>query len=380
MMKKGKVFQIALTGGPCAGKSTFVSSCRRILAERNIKTITMAEVASELMATGIKYGDIPDMAFQSMVISRMLANERNATFAAEFYREKGMDVVIFYDRGLCDNKAYCTYEEWQQLLKSKGLSDEKLRHRYDAAFNIVTTAYGAEDVWEKLYDNNPQRYERTIEEARETEDRTQAAWAGHHNLKIFGNDETGWEGKEKRMFDAVFSVIGVKPHIRMSNRYLVEVPGDLDGFSEDNNCVVQYIEQTYLKTTDPGIERRLRRVRNSRGAKDVAYYYTEREQVDGGVLTRREFMPKGEREYSRLLLQADPKKSTISKTRYAFTADNRHFVLDVYPENKHPELEGMALLELKEIEMAGKDITLPFGLAIIKDVTDDERFQVSSLA
>jgi len=206
-LKKGKIYQIVITGGPCAGKSTFVSSCKRLLVEKDIKTITMAEIATEIMASGIKYGDIPNLAFQTIVIGRMLSNEKNALFAAEFYREKGQDVVIFYDRGLCDNKVYCSVEEWRQLLRIKGLSDEKLRHRYDAVFNVVSTAYGAEDVWEKLRDNNPQRMEKTVGQARDTEDRTQTAWAGHHNLKIFGNDESGWEGKEKRMFDAVFSII-----------------------------------------------------------------------------------------------------------------------------------------------------------------------------
>jgi len=313
----------------------------------------------------------------------MLLNEKNALIAAECYKEQGQDVVIFYDRGICDNKAYCSAEDWQKLLKSKGLSDEKLRHRYDAVFNIVTTAYGAENVWDMLHDNNPQRYERTIEEARETEDRTQAAWAGHHNLKIFGNDESGWEGKEKRMFDAVFAIIGAMPQMRMSNRYLVDLPSDLEGFAAKYNCVVQHIEQTYLKTGKSGksgAERRIRRIQNGRNANDIAYYYTERENTERGVFTHREYMPRGEREYSRLLAQADPAKNPIIKTRYAFTANNQHLVLDVYPEGSHPQLHGKALLELKEIEKTGQGIIAPKELQNLQDVTDDNRFAIMTLA
>jgi len=377
---KGKIYQIALTGGPCAGKSTFVSSCKRLLEQKNIKTITISEVATEIMASGIMYGAIPHFAFQTIVLNKMLTNEKNALIAAECFREQGQDVVIFYDRGICDNKAYCSAEDWRKLLKSKGLSDEKLRHRYDAVFNIVTTAYGAEDVWEILHGNNPQRYERSVEQARETEDRTQAAWAGHHNLKIFGNDESGWEGKENRMFEAVFSIIGIKPQILMNKRYLVNLPADPESFSEQNNCVIQYIEQTYLKSAKPGMERRVRRIRNGRNINETAYYFTEKEEAEGGVITRREYMPKGEREYERLLLQADPSKDTIKKTRYAFTAQNRHLVLDIYPENKHPQLAGKALLELKEIEKPGQDIISVQGLTILKDVTEDADYSIMAFA
>ena len=378
--KKREIYQIALTGGPCAGKSTFVSSCKRLLDERGIKTITIPEVATEIMASSIMYGDIPHLAFQTIVLSKMLLNEKNALIAAECYKEQGQDVVIFYDRGICDNKAYCSAEDWQKLLKSKGLSDEKLRHRYDAVFNIVTTAYGAENVWEMLHGNNPQRYERTVAQAQETEDRTQAAWAGHHNLKIFGNDKSGWEGKEKRMFDAVFAIIGVVPQIRMSNRYLTDLPSDLESFASKYHCVMQHIEQTYLKTGKSGAERRIRRIQNGRNAKDIAYYYTEREKAEKGVFTHREYMLRSEREYGRLLAQADPSKNTIIKTRYAFTADNQHLALDVYPEDRHPQLRGKALLELKEIEKAGQDIIAPKELHNVQDVTDDNRYAIVSLA
>jgi predicted ATPase/CYTH domain-containing protein len=374
------IYQIVLTGGPCAGKSTFVSSCKRLLEEKGVKTITMPEVATEIMASGIKYGDIPNLSFQQFVIEKMLTNEKYACIAAESYAKQGPDVVIFYDRGLCDNKAYCSAEEWRRLLKAKNLSDEKLRHRYDAVFNIVTTAYGAEDVWDTLHDNNPQRFERSVEQARETEDRTQAAWAGHFNLKIFGNDESGWEGKEKRMFDAVFSIIGLMPPLRISARYLVDFTAGLEGFTSQYDCVVQFIEQHYLKPEDPGVERRLRRIQNEKYENDVAYYYTERENEGLNVITRREHMLRTEREYARLITQADSSKVKITKTRYAFTANNQHLVLDVYPKDKHPQLRGKALLELRDMEKTEQDFIAPRGLSIFKNVTDDSNYYNSSLA
>jgi hypothetical protein len=182
------------------------------------------------------------------------------------------------------------------------------------------------------------------------------------------------------MFDSVFSIIGIKPQIRMNKRYLVDSPSDLEGFAAQYNCVIQHIEQTYLKSRKSGAERRVRRIQNGRNANDIAYYYTERDNVEGGVLTRREYMPHGEREYIRLILQADPLKNTVTKTRYAFTANNQHLILDVYPEDKYPQLHGKAMLELKEIEKAGQGIIVPKGLSILQDVSDDSDYAIATLA
>jgi hypothetical protein len=328
------------------------------------------------MASGIKYLDMPNLLFQTIVVGQMLTDRKNALLAAKYYSGH-QNVLILYDRGLCDNKAYCPRNDWEQILDKNRLSDEKLRFMYHAVFNLVTTAYGAEDAWDKLRGNNPERFEQTVGQARETEDRTQRAWAGHHNLKIFGNDETSWEGKEKRLIDALFSVIGITPPIRMSKRYLVEIPSDLEDFAVRHACVVQSIEQTYLKFGKADVERRVRKIQSG---SDVTYYYTEREKTKQGMLSRREYMPKSEREYDRLMAQADPAKNTITKTRYAFTTNNQHLVLDIYPEDKHPQLRGMALLELKEIETAGQELIAPEELTVLQDVTDDNRFAVAALA
>ncbi|MDR1100755.1 MAG: AAA family ATPase [Clostridiales bacterium] len=375
-IKGGKMWEITLTGGPCGGKSTFISSCKRSLEEKGFKVITISEVATEVRSSGIKSGEIPDLLFQTIVINKMLSNEENARLAAQFYREQGQDVIIFYDRGLFDNKAYCSPENWRRLLQDKGLNEENLRQRYDAVFNIVTTAYGAEDMWEKFSGNTPGRYERSVEQARETEDRIQMSWAGHHNLQIFRNDEFGWKGKEERLFNAVYSIIGVTPPMRTQRRYLVDISADLSAFAAENNCVVQEIEQTYLKSDNPKMERRVRKVRNGG---DITYYYTEKE---GAGLNRvvREYMPRDEKEYQLLLAQADPSKSTITKTRYSSAVDNQYLTLDVYSEEECLQLGGKAILELKGIEKTGQAFVPPQGLTVLKDVTDDARFANATLA
>ena len=372
----GKVYQIALTGGPCGGKSTFVSSCKRTLEEQGYKVISVAEVATEVMGSGIKPWEIPSLAFQTILVNKMLINEKSALLAAQCYQQQGQSVIIFYDRGLCDNKAYCSADVWRQVLANTGLTDEGLRQRYDAVFNIVTSAYGAEDVWEKFSGSNPERYEKTVEQARETEDKTQAAWAGHHYLKIFENDGQGWESKEKRLFNAIYSVIEVKPPIWTERKYLVETPFDLDLFSARYSCVVQSIEQTYLQSKNPTVERRVRKIQSGN---DVAYYYTEKEGAGQNRIVR-EYAPRSEQEYRLLLAQADLSKKTIIKTRFAFTSSNQHFALDIYRSDECPQLKDCSILELKGIEKIEQVFVSPEGLKVVREVTAEKEFTNAALA
>ncbi|MDR0930839.1 MAG: AAA family ATPase [Clostridiales bacterium] len=371
---EGKFWEIALTGGPCGGKSTFVSVCKRVLEGRGVKVIILPEVATEVMESGIKVQDIPNLKFQEIVIKKMLAAREAALIAAQCYRELGKDVLIMHDRGILDNKAYCSQKDWAELLNKLGLKDENLRQMYDAVFDIITPAYGAEDVWDKCHGNNPQRYEQTVEQARAAEDRTQNAWAGHHNLKSFGN-KNGWDSKVNSMFEAVYSVMGQTLPIRTERKYLVSADG-LNILESQPNCVVQNIEQTYLKSDNPNVERRAKKVQSGN---DVSYYYTEKEGKGEDRIVR-EFMPKSESEYQLLLKQAMPNKKPIKKTRYNFPSNNQYFALDVFPENEFPQLKGRAILELKGLEKSGQEFVPPNGINVLEEITDNPKLTNFALA
>jgi len=203
------IFEIVLTGGPCGGKSTIVEATKSMLEKRGFKVIIVAEAATEVLQSGVKPWEIGEFNFQTIITDKILVNERCAIRAARRYVAQGQKVVILYDRGLCDNKAYCSAEDWRQIMSDFGLTDEIMNTRYDAVLNIVTTAYGAEDIWDLQRENNTQRYEKTAEQARTKEDATQKAWAGHHNFQVFGNGPGGWPEKERRVLDAVLKTVGL---------------------------------------------------------------------------------------------------------------------------------------------------------------------------
>lgn len=78
--------------------------------------------------------------------------------------------------------------------------------------------------------------------------------------------------------------------------------------------------------------------------------------------------------YTALLERADPARRPIRKVRYCFEHEGRVWELDVFPFWKNS-----AYLE---IELTGEDeaFTLPPGLRLLREVTDDPRYTNAALS
>ena len=79
-------------------------------------------------------------------------------------------------------------------------------------------------------------------------------------------------------------------------------------------------------------------------------------------------------EYLRLLLQADPKRRAIVKTRYCLMYKGQYLEIDIYPD-----WEKEAILEVELVEENQK-VTLPRFISVIKEVTDDPSYSNANLA
>ena len=78
--------------------------------------------------------------------------------------------------------------------------------------------------------------------------------------------------------------------------------------------------------------------------------------------------------YSALLERADPARRPIEKTRCCFTHDGRLWELDVFPF-----WENQAFLEI-ELTSEEEDFSLPPGIRLIREVTDDPRYTNAALS
>ena len=60
-------------------------------------------------------------------------------------------VLIVCDRGILDNLAYMSPDEFEHILKNNHLDEVEVRDNYDAVFHLVTVAKGAEEFYESRY-------------------------------------------------------------------------------------------------------------------------------------------------------------------------------------------------------------------------------------
>lgn len=352
------IHEFVITGGPCAGKTTALSKLDRVFTDRGYKVIIVAETATEVIVSGVNPKEIPSLELQRIIIDRGINKEKTIRRIAKFFSK---DVIIFYDRGLLDCKAYMESEDFVKMLKRHKMSEIEARDRYDAVFHLTTAAIGAEKYYTKK--NNKARRE-TVEEAREQDKKTLACWVGHSHLRVIDNS-TGFAKKINRLIKEVFVVMGIPTPIETERKFLIKLPSEKQ--LADSNSVKSNIIQTYLKRTDPEVERRVRQ-RGING--EFTYYYTEKKKLSD--YSRDEVERRiSKNEYLSLLVEGI---ATVRKDRYCFFYDNQYFELDIYPD-----WENEAILEI-ELTNEKQKVNLPEWITVIREVTGDDKYKNANLA
>ena len=366
------MLRLCLTGGPGAGKTEIYNYLTQILEERGYHIFFVPETATELILNGIKPSEnLSLLNFQEFVLDKQLAKEKLYENVKNYYPND--KVLIFYDRGIMDSCAYIDKNTFEGMLKKRNLTFADVYSHYDAVLHLVTAADGAEKFYQwndpskESTGNNAARSE-SPEEARLKDKKTLDAWIGHPHLRVFDNS-TNFEGKVKRVVEEVFALLGEPIPKEVERKFLIKKPSEEE--LDSLGCISKTnIIQTYLKSDNPKVERRVRQ----RGTKQNGFnfYYTEKMDIGLGERLEKEnrITP---REYIEYLSEADTTLHQISKIRRCFIYDKKYYEMDIYPFS-----DEYAILEI-ELNDINEPINLP-PLEIIKEVTNDELFKNYSLA
>ena len=360
-----KITKIVLTGGPAGGKTTLISRVlHEFKPEDGWRVITIPETATELISGfGIRpFGNCLSMlAFQDFVIADQIHKEKLALDAAQLVPEE--NVLILYDRALLDDKAYISDEEFAETLaRFDGRTEASVLAGYDAVIHLVTCAKGAEFAYNL---GNEARTE-SLEYAREMDDRTLRAWSGHPNLQIIDNSEN-FEEKINRAVREIYRVLGEPEPMAEKHKYLIAMP-DLEQLRERYRATVLDMMQTYLVTTQPDTERRVRQQRNG---SDYLYFYTEKHTRADGTRWVTE-KPISEKEYIRYLMEGDSSLHSVRKQKYRFIYGECRFEVDVYPFSE----EKAVLFRYS----GSADAAMPPEIEVLQDVTGDLAYKNRQLA
>lgn len=165
--------------------------------------------------------------------------------------------------------------------------------------------------------------------------------------------------------------------LEIEKKYLVKFPASWSALSEmfDDLVDVKRISQTYLKAESNEPAARVRKtVQGLTGDTETVYHYNKKNKISTGVHEELE-KEINKSTYEKYLKDADPKKFSLEKTRFLFKFENQIFELDVF---KKP-LNGLAILEI-ELDSKKEKVKLPPFLKILKEVTEDSRYNNYNLA
>ena len=176
------VKRIVLTGGPSSGKTSVLEKIDQVYSSLGYKVIIVDETATYLINKGIRpfgEGKIDMVDFQELVLKFQIAKEEVIDRAVEMMGSK--NVIIVYDRGTVDNRAYINEEEFAEVLtRLNNVSNIKeLMDKYDLVINLV----GRKDFY--TTENNEARSE-DADQALKLGDVTLKGWLGKSEISSIG--------------------------------------------------------------------------------------------------------------------------------------------------------------------------------------------------
>ncbi len=359
-----KVTKIVITGGPCAGKTTAMSWIQNAFTKLGYAVLFVDETATQLITGGAApWLSTSNHDFQWQLIQLQQAKEKAFQEIGKTMKEDRILVVC--DRAVMDNCAYMSEDDFSWILNRMNTNKIALRDEYDAVFHLVTAAKGAEEFY--TLSNNTARTE-TVEQASALDDKLIASWTGHPHFRIIDNS-TGFEEKMFRLIKEITAFLGEPTPMEIERKYLIARP-DLQLLESMPNCERVDIVQIYLKSDDPGEERRIRQ-RGSNG--HYVYFMTRKRKADG--IRRVEIEERlTQEEYISCLVEADPAYHPIHKKRYCLSENGLYFEIDIYPE-----WQDKAVMEV-ELHSEDQPVSFPAGIDVIREVTDDPAFSNHELA
>ena len=357
----GNIVKIALTGGPCGGKTEALKFLKTELEKIGVKVFTLEETATSLMEEGITPKEVGSFEFHSCLFEKQYNKEKELYKTAMESGAKASAIIC--DRGLLDNRAYVSKEEFERYSGRFGLSENKIRCRYDGVFHLVTAANGAEVRYNT---ENSVRTE-TPEQARELDEKLLALWTGSPHLRIIDNS-TGFEQKLSRLLDEVKAVIGIPKPLEIERKFLIEYP-DIEVLDSIKTCRKVPVTQAYLDTPEEGKFR----IRMRGEGKDAVYIKTVKRKIND--LTHIEIENYiSDKEYYSYLDKKEYVHGVISKDRYCIALNSTYYELDVYP--------FFADRATLEIELLSEDqpYVLPDFVKVIREVTFEKQYKNKYLA
>lgn len=346
-----KLTRIAVTGGPCACKSTVLGLAAKHFGDQ---IVVAPEVASILLDNGfpkpgrdLEYSEQWLYAFQNSVlpVQRQMEDQYLQVALGRMSR------LVLFDRGMLDGAAYLG-RGVDYFADHFGLDLAEVYARYDMVIHLESVAVSDPKLYEQLKATNPARYE-TAAQAAERDAQIQEVWAGHPNRTVIPGN-LGVKGITNRVLGILGKYVSAEIEIKYKLPAIpqIELPPGV--------AVKQaYIQDTGIRVRQMGDQHYL----TIKGEGESAYSRPECERlIDSWAFD---------------LLYANRKGNPVEKTRYFIPYLGFTLELDVY----HGHLTGLITLEceFRSVDQV-QDFVLPVWARTAVDVSADKQYTNHSLA
>lgn len=193
-----KIIKIAITGGPCGGKSSSFKWISDAFGKKGYKVLFISETATELMNGGVKPTTCASKR-EYQVCQLKLQLQKENIFVEAAKTMPNDKIIIVCDRGVFDSRAYMDEESFRETLRIADVDEEELIKNYGAVFHLMSTAKDAPEYYTN--NSNPERTE-TREEAIILDENTAKAWQNHPYFRIIDNS-TNFQDKMKRLINEI---------------------------------------------------------------------------------------------------------------------------------------------------------------------------------
>lgn len=353
--------RIVLTGGPGSGKTTVLNSIVNIYSSLGVKVIVVSETATEIINSGIKpFGDdkIDLLDFQELVLSLQLSKEKLFDRSIELYKKShpDKDILVIYDRGAIDNKAYINDKDFNSILNQVCQNSySSILNKYDLVIDLV----GAKSFY--TLENNHARSE-SADVALELGEKTLKSWTGHPKVKIVSPKEK-MEDKVAEVISYINEVLDKKT-LKKQKKYLIDInESDLNYLFE--NGVSSFIEQCYLVSSKDEEKRVRKTTINDSPSYELTVY--EKNESEKMLKSSKSI---SEKIYNELKEFKIPDSSDIRKYRVYFTYEDTYMYADVFVDGEKYEEYGYLEINLS----GGQRVNIPPFIKALKDVSDDQNY------
>ena len=129
-----KIFRFVLTGGPCAGKTTALSTINNVFTQRGYRVLIIPESATELIVSGVHPWDTSQKAifdFEYAITLKQIKKEElyEKTIISNIPNDK---ILLIYDRGIMDAAAFLPEKDFDEILSRECMTKAEIMSRYDA--------------------------------------------------------------------------------------------------------------------------------------------------------------------------------------------------------------------------------------------------------